>query len=196
MFWGVFPGHSPNQSSFFCVLSLHFFLKFHIFLLLFITQNYPAPPLASFTSFLGLFLHFLLLPFQSQVCFQCAFCCVQRKAMQQNIFSILAWVLTSPLVIICSQIPKDILLWTSAVAKKTKDTWKKFWGDLPIAEICDKPFLQSLNWAENNRKVDLGTLETQHWGQIQLAKWKPMVICKPSCPADPSFTRIFCPYPL
>lgn len=147
----------PFSKSFLCASSLHFFLKCHIFLLLFITQNYPAPPLASFTSFLSLFLHFLLLPFQSPVCFQCAFCCVQRKAMQQNIFSILARVPTSPLVIICSQIPKDILLWTSAVAKKRKDMWKKFRGDLPIAEIFDKLFLQSLNWDENKRKVDLGT---------------------------------------
>lgn len=153
----VFSSHcSLNQSSFLCALSLHFFLKCHVFLLLFIIQNYPAPPLASFTSFLGLFLHFLLLPFQSWVCFQCVFCCVKRKATQQNIFSILAQVPTSSLVIICSQIPKDILLWISVVEKKRKDTRKKFRGDLPIAEICGKLLLQSLNCAENNRTVDLG----------------------------------------
>lgn len=38
----VFFGPFSNQSSFFCALSLHFFLKCHIFLLLFITQNYPV----------------------------------------------------------------------------------------------------------------------------------------------------------
>lgn len=118
----------------------------------------------------------------------CVLLCAE-KSNATKYFQYWHWVPTSPLVIICSQIPKDILLWTSAVAKKTKNTWKKFWGDLPIAEICDKPFLQSLNWAENNRKVDWGMLETQHWGQIQLAKWKPMVICKPSCSANPAFIQ-------
>lgn len=62
----------------------------------------------------------------------------------------------------------ELLLWKKKRERERKDTQKKFRRELPIPEICDKPFLQPLNWAENNRKGDLNSSQPfQHTARTE-----------------------------